>query len=299
MFVVDGNGKLRMYPGESQLSDLTKGTGDVASAMSGAYRANPLKDPNGDDLPMWTGAPSGYWNGALIAHQGDVYGGDGLQDLVARVGDKLWVYPGDGYGAVNIDKRQQVLLPSNAPDPAGYRQLVAAGDATGDGKPDFFVTTGTEFWALIGYNGATVEKAVRLAATTWGDRDLVQVAEINGDGVPDMIYRNDTAGKLYLRLGKPDSGGGVDLDSLAAAANSASPGGADITYGASGWQRSNIRLFLGTPDVDGDGIPDIWTLRVDGTVRFYRGDRNSMPGAGSLIIGNSNGTGWKNKQAIG
>ncbi|MFJ7155832.1 hypothetical protein ACIQUQ_12910 [Streptomyces sp. NPDC101118] len=300
MFIVDGNGKLRMYPGESQLTDLTKGTGDIASSMSGAYRANPLRDPNGtDNLPMWAGAPSGYWNGALLTHIGDVYGGDGLQDLVARLGGKLWVYPGDGYGAVNIDKRQEILLPSNAPDPAGYRQLVAAGDATGDGKPDFFVTTGTEFWAFIGYNGATVEKAVRLSSTVWGDRDLVQVTDIDGNGVTDMVYRNDTQGKLFLRLGKAASSGGVDLDSLAAAADSASPGGVDITYGASGWQRSNIRLFLGTPDVDGDGVPDIWTLRVDGSVRFYRGSPTAMSGSGTLIVGNSNGVGWKYKQAIG
>ncbi|MEV6654032.1 DNRLRE domain-containing protein [Streptomyces sp. NPDC051219] len=300
MFIVDGNGKLRMYPAEAQLTDLTKGTGDIAASMSGAYRGNPARDPNGtDNLPIYVGAPSGYWNGALITHLGDVYGGDGLQDLVARVGGKLWVYPGDGYGAVNIDKRQEILLPAGAPDPATYRQIVAAGDATGDGKPDFFVTNGTEFWALIGYNGATVDKAVRLAATVWGDRDIVSVMDITGDGVTDLIYRNDTVGKLYLRVGKADPAGGVDLDSLASAAASASPDGVDITYGASGWQRSNIRLFLGTPDVNGDNIPDIWTLRADGAVRFYAGSRSVMSGSGTQIVANSDGIGWKNKQAIG
>ncbi|MER5967573.1 DNRLRE domain-containing protein [Streptomyces sp. NPDC002057] len=298
MFIVDGNGKLRMYPAEAQLTDLTKGTGDIAASMSGAYRGNPARDPNGtDDLPMYVGAPSGYWTGALLTHQGDFYAGDGLQDLVARVEGKLWVYPGDGYGAVNIDKRQQILLPEGAPDPTTYTQVVSAGDATGDGKPDFFVTVGADLWALLGYNGAMVDKAVKVSTSVWTDKDIVSVMDITGDGVTDLLYRSDATSQLHLRSGKPAAGGGVDLASLASAA--ASAGGVDLVYGASGWNSSSIRLLLGTPDVNGDNIPDIWTIRVDGTVRFYAGTRGEMRHAGVQILGNSDGVGWKNKQAIG
>ncbi len=57
--------------------------------MSGAYRANPEKDPNGDDLPPVVAAPSGHFKGALITHNGDIYVGDGLQDLIVRVEGKL------------------------------------------------------------------------------------------------------------------------------------------------------------------------------------------------------------------
>ncbi|MGW8356270.1 DNRLRE domain-containing protein [Streptomyces wedmorensis] len=300
MFIVDGNGKLRMYPAEATAADPAKGTGDIGYSMSGAYRANPARNPDGtDNLPMYVGTPSGYWNGALITHLGDVYGGDGLQDLVARLEGKLWVYPGDGYGAVNTDRRQEILLPAGTPDPATFTQLVSVGDVTADGKPDFFVTVGSDLWALIGYNGATVEKTVRVASTVWSDRDVVSVMDITGDGVIDMIYRNDTAGKLYLRVGKPAAGGGLDLASMASAAASASPNGVDITYGASGWQAANVRLLLGTPDVNGDGIPDIWTIRGDGAVRFYAGTRGEMTHAGTQIVSNSDGVGWKNKQAIG
>lgn len=55
---------------------------------------------------------------------------------------------------------------------------------------------------------------------------------------------------------------------------------------------------MGTPDANGDGIPDIWTLRVDGAVRFYAGSRTALSGAGTEIVGNGDG-GWKNKMAIG
>ncbi|WP_406091055.1 DNRLRE domain-containing protein [Streptomyces sp. NBC_01013] len=297
LMVVDGNGNLRLYPSEST-TDLAKGTGDLDYSMSGAYRGNPAKDPNGDDgLPPYAAAPSGYWKNTLITHLGDFYGGDGLQDLVAVRENALWVYPGDGYGAVNIDKRQRVLLPSNAPAPSTITQIVAAGDATGDGKTDFFLTVGDAIWAFTGYNGASIEQAVRLSSSPWTERDIVSVQDITGDGITDLIYRTDVSSRLLLRTGKPAaSGDGVDLNSLAAAVNSAN--GVDDQYGASGWGSSNIRFLFGTPDADGDNIPDIWTLRTDGAVRFYAGSRTEMAGSGTEIVSKSGG-GWINKMAIG
>ncbi|MDT9683494.1 DNRLRE domain-containing protein [Streptomyces sp. TRM76323] len=298
LMVVDGNGNLRLYPSEAT-TDLVKGTGDLDYSMSGAYRANPAKDPNGDDgLPPYVAAPSGYWKNTLITHLGDIYGGDGLQDLVARREGRLWVYPGDGYGGVNIDRRQQILLPSNAPAPDTITQIVSAGDATGDGKTDFFLKVGDALWALVGYNGASVEQAVLLSASAWLERDIVTVQDVTGDRVSDLIYRTDVSGRLLLRTGKKDAdGSGVSLSSLSSAANSAT--GLDDQYGASGWGRSSIRLLHGSPDANGDGIPDIWTLRVDGSVRFYAGTRGEMQHSGIEIIGNSDGVGWKNKLAIG
>ncbi|WP_308409622.1 DNRLRE domain-containing protein [Streptomyces sp. A3M-1-3] len=298
LMVVDGNGNLRLYPSEST-TDLVKGTGDLDYSMSGAYRGNPAKDPNGDDgLPPYVAAPSGYWKNTLITHLGDIYGGDGLQDLVAGREGKLWVYPGDGYGAVNIDKRQQILLPSNAPAPDTITQIVSAGDATGDGKTDFFLTVGDAFWVLVGYNGASIEQAVQLSSSPWTERDIVTVQDITGDGVTDLVYRTDVNGRLLLRTGKKAaSGTGTDLNSLAAAVNSA--GGVDTEYGVSGWGSTNLRILFGTPDANGDGIPDIWTLRQDGAVRIYAGSRTALSGSGTEIVSNSDGVGWKSKMTIG
>ncbi|MBT2428362.1 hypothetical protein J7F02_22680 [Streptomyces sp. ISL-112] len=55
---------------------------------------------------------------------------------------------------------------------------------------------------------------------------------------------------------------------------------------------------MGTPDANGDGIPDIWMLRVDGAVRFHAGSRTALSGSGTEIVGNGDG-GWKNRMAIG
>ncbi|WP_369190750.1 DNRLRE domain-containing protein [Streptomyces sp. R08] len=294
LMAVTNEGNLSMYPSQAT-NDLTKGTGDLDYSMPGAYRANPDKDPNGDELPPYVSPPSGHFKGALITHNGDIYGGDGLQDLVVRLGDKLWVYPGDGYGAFNIDRRVEILLPADAPSPASLTQIVSAGDATGDGRTDFFATAGDELWAFTGYHGATVDQAIRLSASAWTERDIVIVRDISGDGVTDMVYRTDASGRLLLRKGIKASSGGTDLNSLASAANSAD--GEDGVYGASGWGSSSIYLLMGTPDANGDSIPDIWTVHTNGTVRFYSGSRTALSGSGTEVIGTASY--WKNRIAIG
>ncbi|MFE0256974.1 DNRLRE domain-containing protein [Streptomyces sp. NPDC059010] len=295
MMVVTEAGNLGMYPSEASTTDLNKGTGDLNYSMPGAYRGNPDKDPNGDDLPPYVPAPGGHFKGALITHNGDIYGGDGLQDLVVRVGGKLWVYPGDGYGAVNIDKRREILLPDGAPSPADLTQFVSAGDATGDGRTDFFATIGDELWAFTGYHGASIDQATRLSASGWTSRDIVTALDVSGDGVTDLVYRSDT-GRLLLRKGIAASGGGVGLGSLGNAGSSA--GGVDTEYAAAGWAVSNFPLVMGTPDVNGDAVPDIWGVRSDGSVRLYSGGRTAVvAGSGAEIIAPAGY--WKTRIAIG
>lgn len=289
MMAVTVDGNLALYPSQAKSDDLTKGTGDLDYAMPGAYRANPAKDPNGDNLPPYVAAPVGHFRGSLITHNGDITGGDGLQDLVVRVGGKLWVYPGDGYGAVNIDKRLEILLPAGAPSPAAMTQIVSAGDATGDGRTDFFATvasgTTEELWALTGYHGSTIDQATRLITSdAWLDRDIVTVQDVSGDGVTDLVYRTDTSGRLILRKGVAASGGGVDLNSLALSGNSS--GGADTEYGATGWSSSSVPHLMGTPDVNGDSVPDMWGVRSDGSVVFYPGGRATVvSGAEIQVVG--------------
>ncbi|MFF4353843.1 DNRLRE domain-containing protein [Streptomyces sp. NPDC001530] len=294
MVVTDG-GNLALYPSQADKDDLTKATGDLDYSMPGAYQVNPDKDPNGDELPPYAAPPKGHFKDALITHNGDIYGGDGLQDLVVRLGSKLWVYPGDGYGAVNIDKRREILLPDGAPSPTTFTQIVSAGDATGDGRTDFFATIGDELWVFTGYHGATIDQATRLWASGWTSRDLVTVQDITGDGVTDVVYRSDTSAQLKLRTGIAASGGGVKLDSLASAGNSA--GGDDSTYGSAGWSTASIPLLIGTPDANGDSVPDIWAVRSDGSVRFYPGGKTVLSGSGTEIIAAKDY--WKTRIAIG
>jgi hypothetical protein len=205
------------------------------------------------------------------------------------------MYPGDGYGAVNTDKRREILLPPGAPSPSTLTQIVAANDITGDGRTDFLATIGNALWAFTGYHGATIDQATQLSSSPWLDRDLVTVMDVSGDSVADIVYRHDPTGRLLLRKGIAASTGGVDLSSLAAAANSA--GGADTEYGASGWSSTGIPLLMGTPDVNNDGIPDIWAVISNGQVRFYPGSKTALSGSGTEII--TPKTYWQTRIAIG
>ncbi len=301
LMAVTETGDLALYPSQADSNDLTKGTGDLDYSMPGAYRGNPDKDPNGDEAPPYVAAPRGHFKGALITHNGDIYGGDGLQDLVVRVEGRLWVYPGDGYGAVNIDRRQEILLPGGAPSPASFTQILAAGDVTGDGRTDFFATVGNaagtddELWAFIGYHGATVDQAIRLASSGWKDRDIVIAQDVSGDDVADLVYRSDASGRLLLRKGIAASSGGVDVNSLASGAGS--NGGADSYYSSTGWGGSSMPFLYGTPDANKDGVPDIWSVRSNGSVRFHAGGKAAVNETGTEVVGANDW--WRKRIAIG
>jgi hypothetical protein len=222
---------------------------------------------------------------ALIAHGADSYPGDGTGDLFARMPDgKLYLYPGDGYGSVDISRRISVRLPSGSPDPADFDQIIVA-DYNVDGRPDLFATTTAgAFWAFSGYTGATFATASKMATTAWAARDLVSVGDHNADGEPDLLWRTGaTSGNLYIRYGKPDTtNGGSTIASLAAAADSLT--GADTVY-ATGWTMAAVPVthLYGTPDVTGDAIPDIWALASDGTIKIYAGGSAAI-GSGTAVI---------------
>ncbi|MFF5444531.1 hypothetical protein [Streptomyces sp. NPDC012888] len=276
ILAVDGAGNLRTYAGDA--------AGDTDAWMPAA-----LKDGKPVEDGYWTDGPD---KAALITHSLDWMPGDGLTDLIARMPDgKLYVYPGDGTGRFDVGRRRPMLLPPGAPDPAGFRQIVAVEDVTGDRVPELFALAGDTLWALTGYRGASFGEA-RQVATGWAERDLIGVRDVSGDKVPDLLFRDSPSGDLLLRKGKAGADGGVDLGSFKSAV--ASLGGADTEYGDSGWSRAAVPRLHGTADATGDGIPDFWMVHDNGVQRLVPGGTTAHGWGGA-----GDEDGWHLFKAIG
>ncbi|KPI07014.1 hypothetical protein OK074_3946 [Actinobacteria bacterium OK074] len=279
LFVVDEFNHLRLYNGTAN--------GDIHASVPAAHNDGKLLAADDDTY-------GDYWTDALLTHNGDFLTGDGVQDLVARMSDgRLYVYPGDGYGGVDVSKRTEVLLPAGAPDPADLDQILAAGDIDNDGRPDLLATAGTQYWAFLGYSGGAFADAVlQNTGTAWTDRDLVSVGDFNADGEVDLLFRTLSTGRLTLRHGRTNGDGGTTLASLATAG--ASLDGADVVFAASGWTKAEVPMLSGTPDVSGNGVPDIWAIVPDGTARLFK-----LVSGGVLSSVEVISTDWSVKRAMG
>ncbi|MGC0423536.1 FG-GAP-like repeat-containing protein [Embleya sp. AB8] len=254
--LVDADGNLRIHP----------------SAPGGRLfqGIDATKTDDGTGAPGQPQVPAGYFKGALTTYNGDWWGGDGFQDLIARMPDgKLWVYPGNGRGAIDTAGRMELLLPTGAPDPRNLTQILSLGDATGDGLPDMLATTGDDLWAFSGYTGASTLTATKVSDSGWAKYTFHGAGDITGDGAYDLILREKTGdGKLLLRKGTKQ-GNGTDLRSFAASDDNTT------TWGESGWQQSVFPQITVIPDVTGDGIPDVWAVQADGKRFLYPGGRTS------------------------
>ncbi|MEU7017149.1 DNRLRE domain-containing protein [Streptomyces sp. NPDC046385] len=257
LLIIDANGNLFSYPG-------TQG-GELYGGLTGSYTmgtdGKPVLAPK---TPWWNGTKA-----ALISHYADVYPGDGSTDLFAVDPDgTFYLYPGDGYGTFNVDDRLPIRLPANTPAPSTWVSMKAIGDITGDKLTDVAVKVGTQFWLLSGYTGATFQTATLMEGTAWGPREIVNIADIDLDGAPDLLWRSLDSGTIYIRHGKPGPvAGSVDIESLKLAGNSRQ--GSDTTYG-SNWTTTNISAIVAIPDVNGDRIPDLWVRYADtGNIKVY------------------------------
>ncbi|MDX2708296.1 DNRLRE domain-containing protein, partial [Streptomyces sp. PA03-6a] len=284
LLAIDVTGVLRTYAGQPG--------GELYGSLTSSYTMGAGGKPTLNPAGHWYNATTG--KAALIAHYQDAYPGDGTTDLFAVNPDGVfWLYPGDGYGSFDVDQRMKIRLPSNAPAPSTWTQLKAIGDITGDKLPDLVLRSGASFWVLSGYSGATFRTATMMNPDAWARRDIVNLADMNKDGTPDLLWRNLDNGNMYARHGKPGSvAGSVDLNSLMLAGNSLN---GDVPFGTS-WTEANVNSAIGIPDINDDGIPDIWArFASDGHVAIYNpSTTNTNPPVKTVI-----GSGWNDKLVFG
>ncbi len=196
--------------------------------------------------------------------------GDGEAELLVGLADgtvRMFTASAEGYwqdaGLLNcsVGGNNDVIY-------VGSRAAIEFTDFNGDGRTDMLVGTGDGNLVLYldtATSGATVfdagqylhDSAGRIRV---GSRASVAVADVDGDGLGDLLIGSSTGSILYYRnegrAGEPLFGEGVQIIS--------GDGVLDLSAETS-------RLRLGTGDLNGDGVVDIVLGRSDGSVSVLYG----------------------------
>ncbi|MDR6637319.1 chitobiase/beta-hexosaminidase C-terminal domain-containing protein [Paenarthrobacter nitroguajacolicus] len=236
----DATGNLYLYPGDG----------------AGGLQARKLAIPASD------------WSTVTDAITPGDFNRDGKADVVARAGDVLWLYPGDGAGGFGA--RSQISTGWSA-----MTQLFSPGDFSGDGIPDIMARRSTGDLRLYAGNGSGGLRTPTTVGTGWNVMNAIfSTGDFNGDGKADVLARRADTGALWLYPGDGAS------DWLPWKQISA------------GWD--NRTSMAGPRDLDGDAKNDVLG-RIGDTLWLY-------PGSGSGTFRNvpptSLGTGWQAMKII-
>ena len=150
---------------------------------------------------------------------------------------------------------------------SGYSTSVAIGDLNGDGHPDLIVTNQEEDSAglrvLLGNGDGTFQPAVTYGSGEWDTS--VAIADVNGDGKPDLIvagwYQGCCIGGVGVLLGNGDG-----------------TFQAEVIYNSGGYYAESVAVS----DVNGDGHPDLLIVNSF--------DQICCDGQVAVLLGNGDGT---------
>jgi hypothetical protein len=138
------------------------------------------------------------WNSMSAIVSGHDFDVDGKVDVVARdksTGD-LWLYPGDGNGA--LGKRVKIGTGWNT-----LREITAVGDLDHDGHPEIIAVRNSDscLYLYRGKGTGGVRNGVKVGCG-WGGMDAVAaVGDMDLDGHLDFIARRKSDGSLLLYRG--------------------------------------------------------------------------------------------------
>lgn len=233
-----------------------------AAALAGAAGAERPRDHQTFRRQVRLRLPAG--TGPVRVGAADV-DGDRKLDLIVVGGKsgKVLIYRGDGAGGFSSEPR----VFDAGPTPGG----LAIGDVNGDGKPDVVLTNHEHPRAQVlladGRGGLVAAPGSPLELDLRPHAHSVAMADLDGDGKPDLAFNDMARGGVLLALGRGDG-------SFRPAAALVSVGGRRAYHN------------LAAADFDGDGKSDLVVpLHPDRSVAVLRGSGGGhfAPAPGSPI----------------
>ena len=226
---------------------------DIITANRGDNTASVLLGLGGGRFAAASAYPTGINTGSCSVAVADM-NGDGRPDIVTanyysnNVSVLLGLAAG-GFGAA-----------SAYPTGGGNTQSVAVADMNGDGRPDIVTANnaGNTASVLLGLAGGGFAPPGAYSTGSGTSPYSVAVADVNGDGRPDIITSKYYSASVLLGR----AGGG-----FATASNYASG--------------SNAANAVAVADVNGDGRPDIITANGASTASVLLGQAGGGFGAAS------------------
>ena len=157
-------------------------------------------------------------------------------------------------------------------------KIVGCADINADGKPDLLwqhqATGWMGAWLM---NGTTMTSSTLLTPSTVADTNwkIVGVADINGDGKPDLLWQHQTAGWMGVWL---MNGTAMTSSTLLTPASVA-----DINW-----------KIVGVHDYNGDGKPDlVWQHQTAGLIGVWFMNGTAATSSTLLTPGIVSDTNWK------
>jgi hypothetical protein len=199
--------------------------------------------------------PSGPGGDSEFAGEGEVLGGPGDGSALNSVPQSDCAISSGGLADVNGDNPFQVanayasLHGNGLPD-----LLTVGGDAVNGYSLNYFISAGAP---CIFFQDFTTASTVTPDGTAdWNKWTLATLSDASGTG---MFLWNQSTGALYLWQGVTAHDNGDGTGTLSYTQYLISPH----------WDRGKSLSTLEAADLNGDGVPDLWTVSSGGTARAY------------------------------